>query len=532
MITRKWKAAAAVTAVGAIALAACAPSEDDSGGGGSGDTLTIATTTDVNNYNPLVGNSRSDYWITNLMYPHLLTIDASGAKQAGVATDWGYDDPSTGFYEIRDDMEWSDGKPLTAKDVAFTLNAVKEDKPAGTLYGQMSNVESAEATSDTHVELHLSEPDATVVAEIGFWGNIVPEHVFGQADTVATFANDKDWVGAGPYTLTDATKGQSYTLKRHEPYPFAPDGKPTLDKVVYKVYPDVNSEILALKNGDVDAIANALPPAQVESLRDTDGLTVEEVPGLGYAHLVYNMDKAPLDNVKVRQALAHSVDYDAIRNVVLQGQAQSTGSSPISPVLGQWYDSSLEEYEFDPDMARSLLEDAGFTADGDGNFPLSFRMIYSLQDAVISQLADIVKDGAEQAGITVELQGLERNTWLDKTDAGDYDIYAGSFAIMDDPVTNMTLTYLPGGAINYTHVDDPELSDLITQAQTITDPEQQKDLMQQAARIVHDKVYDNIMYVQTLYMAHSSEWTGFQVKPSELLSIVGPNSLANVTHSD
>ncbi|WP_285102069.1 ABC transporter substrate-binding protein [Promicromonospora sp. MEB111] len=528
---------AATAAAGALALAACAPQAPSSDGEGSGapaeagdDTLTIATTTDVVNYNPLIGNSRSDYWVTNLMYPHLLSIADDGSKEASLATDWGYVDETTGFYEIRDDFTWSDGEPLTADDVAWTLNAVKQDAPAGTFYGQMGHVESAEAVSPTRVEVTLTEPDTSVIEEIGFWGNIVPQHVFEPAGSVAEFANDGEdgWVSAGPYVLTDVQAGQSYTLERtEEPYPLVEGGTPVPARVVYRVYPDVNTEILAQQSGEVDVIANALPPAQVEQLRSTEGIEVAEVPGLGYAHMVYNMDQPDLAKTEVRQALAHAADYETIREVVLQGQAVSTGSSPLMPVLSQYHDDSLTEYEFDPELSRSLMEDAGYEADADGMFPVTFRLLYSLQDSVTSQWAQLVKDSAAEAGIAIELEGLERNTYLARTDEGDYDIYAGNFAIMDDPVTNFTLSYLPGGAINYTHVDDPELNDLVAQAAVTADPDEKVALMQEAAALVHEQVYDNIMYTQNLYMAYSSDWDGFVVKPSELLSIVSAQSIAS-----
>ncbi|WP_298461073.1 ABC transporter substrate-binding protein [uncultured Cellulomonas sp.] len=539
--------AAAVTALAALALAACAPQApeeaDAPATGGStaaaagSDTLTIATTTDVVNYNPLIGNSRSDYWITNLMYPHLLSIADDGSKEPMLATDWGYVDDTTGYYEIRDDFMWSDGEPLTADDVAYTLNAVKRDAPAGTFYGQMGTfeAESAVAVSDTRVEFTLTEPDTSLVEEIGFWGNVVPQHVFEPAGSVAEFANDGSdggWVSAGPYLLTDVQAGQSYTMERVEPYPLVEGGVPGPETVVYRVLPDVNTEILALQSGEVDAIANALPPAQVEQLRSTEGIEVVEVVGLGYAHMVYNMDNPDLAKTEVRQALAHAADYESIRQVVLQGQAVSTGSSALMPVLADYYDESLTEYEFDPELSRSLMEQAGYTAGPDGMFPVSFRLIYSLQDSVGSQWAQLVQASAAEAGITIELQGTERNTYLAMTNEGDYDIYAGNFAIMDDPVTNFRLSYLPGGAINYTHVDDPELNELIAQAGVTTDEDEKIELMRQAAAIVHEQVYDNIMYTQNLYVAHSSDWTGFISKPSELLSIVNPVSVASARKTD
>lgn len=522
----------AASLVAAVVLAGCAPTAPEKGGGGNteaGDaTLTIATTTDVVNYNPLIGNSRSDYWVTNLMYPHLLSIGDDGSKKPELATEWGYIDSTTGFYEIRDDMTWSDGEPVTADDVAYTMNAVKQDAPSGTFYGQMENFVSAEAVSDTRVEIVLGSPDTSIVEEIGFWGNVVPRHIFEPAGSVAEFANDgaEGWVSAGPYELTDVQVGQSYTMERVDDYPLVEGGTPIAASVVYRVFPDVNTEILALQSGEVDVIANALPPAQVEQLRSTDGIVVEEATGLGYAHMVYNMDNPDLNKVVVRQALSHAVDYEAIRTVVLQGQADSTGSSPLMPVLADYYEEG-EEYEFDVDLARSLMEEAGYTADASGVFPPSFRLIYSLQDSVTSQWAQLVQESAAEAGITITLQGSERNTYLAQTNAGDYDIYAGNFAIMDDPVTNFTLSYLPEGAINYTHVDDPKLNALIAEATVTEDRDEKIAIMRDAAAIVKEQVYDNIMYTQNLYFAHSAEWDGFVSKPSELLSIVNPISIAS-----
>jgi len=530
MYPRRIALAVAALVASALTLSACAPSAPPTATAVAGSqTLTVATTTDVVNYNPLIGNSRSDYWITNLMYPHLLSIANDGSKVPQVATKWGYVNEKTGFYEIRHDLKWSDGQPLTAEDVAWTMNAVKKDKPSGTFYGQLANLDTATAVSTTRVEFTLTKPDSSVVEEIGFWGNIVPKHVFEKAASVAKFANDGTdggWVSAGPYKLTKVQVGQSYTLDRVDTYPLISGGTPLSAHVVFRVFPDINTEILALQSGEVDLIANALPPAQVAKLKATSGVTVEESVGLGYAHMTYNMDNPDLAKLEVRQALAHAVDYEAIRKVVLQGQAVSTGSSPLMPVLKDYYDSSITEYDFSTDKSRRLMEKAGYTAGSGGMFPVKFRLIYSLQDSVTSQWATLVKDSAAQAGIAIELQGTERNTYLAKTNKGDFDIYAGNFAIMDDPVTNMTLSYLPGGAINYTHVNDSKLNDLIAQGAATTDKGKKVTLMREAAKIVRDNVYDNIMYTQNLYFAYSSKWTGFVSKPSELLSLVNPVSLA------
>jgi peptide/nickel transport system substrate-binding protein len=103
---------------------------------------------------------------------------------------------------------------------------------------------------------------------------------------------------------------------------------------------------------------------------------------------------------------------------------------------------------------------------------------------------------------------------------------------MDDPATNMALTYLPKGAINYSYVDDAALNDLITRARVTFERDKQKPILQKAAKMVRDNVYDNVLYTQNLYVAYRSEWSGFTVKPSELLSIVNPVSLASATKSE
>lgn len=236
--------------------------------------------------------------------------------------------------------------------------------------------------------------------------------------------------------------------------------------------------------------------------------------------MTYNLEREVLQDINVRKALVHAVDYEAVREVAVQGQAISASSSPITPSLSEYFDEEAQEYTYDIEESRRLLEEAGVEN-------LELTMIYSMQDPVISAWATLVRDSAAEAGITIDLQGLDRNTYLAQVQEGDYDIYAGSFAIMDEPVSNMALQYLPGGAINNAHVEDPELTALIEQAQGTIDDDERTALIQQAASYVQDQAFDNILYVQNLYVAHSDEWDGFVVRPSELLSIIDPESLAN-----
>ncbi|MEU8356441.1 ABC transporter substrate-binding protein [Nonomuraea sp. NPDC048882] len=509
----------------AVALTACAPSVPGSSGSSgspgtqapaSADRLTIGTTADVVNYNPLVGNSRTDSWVTDLMYPKLTQMDATGKRIPYLATEWSYsDDGKVATAKLRDDMKWSDGKPVTASDVVFSVTAVQKEK-FGVVAGLITALDKAEAVSPTEVRFKLTRPDGTFLDNVGFWLPVVPEHVFSKAPSVQKFANDKDWVSAGPFKLTKVERGQRYIMDRVDD--FGP-GQPTVKQVVFRVFPDVNTEVLALRNGEIDMIGNVLPPATAIELKNDQKVKLEQIPSLGWAHLQYNTKRKPLDDVRVRQALAHAVDYEAIRNIALKGFAKSSNSSVLTPSLPQWTDTASKEYAFDPEQSKKLLAEAGQTN-------LSLSMIYDQADPNIARWAPMVRDAAKKAGITIELQGLERNTYLDKTTKRDFDIYAGSWAVMDNPPANLGLAFKSGGFINYAQVEDPKLDDLIDQAQRALTQEEAKTPIQEAARIIHDQVYDNVLYVETFNVAHSAKWTGFQPMPSELLSILNPLSLA------
>jgi peptide/nickel transport system substrate-binding protein len=516
--------------LGALTLsAACAPSVPGSAGGSGADTgsgsqtpagtdrLTIGTTADVVNYNPLVGNSRTDSWVTNLMYPHLTQMDEAGKRVPYLATEWSYsEDGKTATAKLRDDMKWSDGKQVTADDVVFSVTSVQKEK-FGVVAGLITALDKAEAVSPTEVAFHLSRADGTFLDNVGFWLPIVPKHVFEKAPSVQKFANDANWVSAGPFKLTKVERGQRYIMERVDG--FGP-GQPAVKEIVFRVFPDVNTEVLALRNGEIDLIGNVLPPATATELKNDQQVKLQQIPSLGWAHLQYNTKRKPLDDVRVRQALAHAVDYEAIRAIALKGYAKSSNSSVLTPSLPAYTDPASKEYAFDPEQSKKLLAEAGVAN-------LSVGMIYDQADPNIARWAPMVRDSAKKAGITIKLQGLERNTYLDKTAKRDFDVYAGSWAVMDNPPANLGLAFKTGGFINYAQVSDPKLDDLIDQAQRALTQEEAKAPIQEAARIIHDQVYDNVLYVETFNIAHSARWTGFKPMPSELLSILNPLSLAS-----
>ncbi|HVJ53374.1 MAG TPA: ABC transporter substrate-binding protein [Aliidongia sp.] len=485
--------------------------------------LTVGTTADMIDYNPLTSDSRTDRWILDLMYPSLMRVTEDGGTADVLAVDWQYaDEGRIVRLKIRDDFRWSDGVPITAEDVAFTIEAIKREN-LGVTAASIPAFEAAKVLSPTEVEFRLSRPDGTFKSAVGLWMPIVPAHVFGKVGQIKGFANDHDWVSAGPYRLVKVERGQRYVMERVDSYPMAPNGRPTLDEVVFRVFPDVNAEVLALRNGDLDLVANTLPPNLARSLENNPTITLQPVKSLGFAHIEFNLKRSPLDQVEVRQAIAHAINYDAIRRVVLRGAGLSSDSSVLTPTLKFWHDPSVTEYSFDPNAARALLAKAGISH-------LSVSMVYDQADPYIASWAQIFRDSAAEAGIEIKLNGMERNTYLQRTHDHDFEIYAGSWSIMDNPPSYLGFAFKTGAFVNFGQLSDPALDKLIDRAQEALTPEAALDPVREAAKLIHDEVYDDPLYVQEFRIAfNASRWTGFEVQPSDLLSIVNPQSLARVT---
>lgn len=536
IVKGRWRVAVALGAVAALGLSGCSLNEDNaSSGSGSGDgsVLRIGTTTDVSNFNPLQSLSKTDSWILNAMYPHLLRIDENAKKAPELAKEYKYeDDGKTAVFTLRDDFKWTDGKPVVAEDVKFSAEMIMKYK-LGNVAAKLTWVESIEAPDTTTVKFKLSQPYAPFAEGVGFWMSIVPKHVFESAGDLSKFPNDSNWVGAGPFVLDSMTKGQRYVMKRNENYPLAPGGKAAVSQVEYRVYPDVNTMMLALRNGDIDMMGTPVPVSAAKTFENDSKIKLQKVGALGFAHLTYNMNNKHLAKQEVRQALSMSVDTKAIISSVLQGDAQQM-AGPISPIFADYDNTEIQPYAYDPDGAKAKLTAAGYRdGNGDGFFDgLTIGVACDQSNANITRVVQLFRESAAKAGIKLENQCVERNTFLTRTKNGEYDIDATQWGVFDNPMDQLRSTYLssnPGG-INYNLLKSDEMDKLINDAAGTTDPEAFKVKIKNIDKVVHEQAYLTPLYVENFQFAYNaSKFTGFVASPSDLLGMVTAYSLAQVT---
>lgn len=505
-----------------------------------GGTLTIGTLSDPDTLNVLQSNSVTGSWIQNLLYPSLLVMNEDGEKIGYIATDWGYsDDGLTAWYELRDDVYWQNGEPLTSEDVKFTAEVTK-DHQIGFNASLLADVVSISTPTPTRIVFELEDTYGPFLTSLGFWLRLVPKSEWESVADPKTFAN-ADPVGAGPFELVSYEDGQYYRLEAVDQWFDAPAGRPYLDEVVYRVYPDINTMVLALLRGDIDLAANPIPPASLDQVRQAADVNTASTASLGYYYMGFNMqneDSKPLQDVTVRQAIATALNKEMMRNMVMRGQAIDVAVA-VSPVLGDWHNPDVTSYEYDPEAARQMLADAGYvdtTGDGilnapDGE-PLRFRLLYDGGHAVLPRVMRIVDEDLQQVGIAVDHVAVERNTYLATFRSQDYDIMAGGWGIMDEPADYLYLlyhsdTFGPDG-INRGGVNNPELDVLIDKARGALDHDDAVAYVHAIQEKLIELMPDIPLFTETYTFGYRNTFANYGVYPSDLRGMVDPQSLARV----
>ncbi|MEW1846769.1 ABC transporter substrate-binding protein [Nonomuraea angiospora] len=259
---------------------------------------------------------------------------------------------------LRPGMRFSDGEPVSAADVAFTVNYLIDKKSP--LFGpKLAGVREVRAKGET-VEFTLADSSSSFVPTVLAQMPILPEHIWKDVDDPAKFTNDAP-VGSGPFTFAGRKLGAEMRFAPNKEHFSAPK----VDGLVMTVLGSFDAEVGGLAQGDIDMLGDIQSVAQLGSLQGKAGITVIPVESFGWAGLHYNMRQAPFDDRHFRRALSYLVPVQDIIDVVLDGQGKPAGSA-IAPTLTKWYDPSLKPFPYDLQAAMNELRQAGYVFDRAG----------------------------------------------------------------------------------------------------------------------------------------------------------------------
>jgi peptide/nickel transport system substrate-binding protein len=392
-----------------------------------------------------------------LTYDYLVNYKMTDMSPApGLAKSWDTSDGGkTWTFHLRDGVTWSDGKPLTAADVAFTYNRVLHGTIEGTNWSTyLTSVSKVTAPDATTVQLTLSKPNAVLpLLPIP----IVPEHVWRSVSEkqMKTYAaepkNGQPVVGSGPFRLVAGTAGGS--TFRFERNPHYWGGKPHIDEVDFRVFKSKDPAVQALIKGEVDFVED-ITPLQVRALKGHQGITAHNGVSPLFEEIAFNTgavdtksgkpigdgNKA-LRDPKFRHALGYALDLDRIVRSAYQGAAQP-GQTIIPAAYSNyhWQPPKDQAFTFDLAKARQLLDAAGYKKGSDGKRtmpngkPIGTLRLFARANAKASlDTMTFFQEWLKQLGIDAKVTAMDTNKLSDVILSGEYDAFQWDWFVEPDP---------------------------------------------------------------------------------------------------
>jgi peptide/nickel transport system substrate-binding protein len=535
--SRVWLVAALVVVVlVAVVAIGCGGSSgtttSDSSAAPSGDQPVFRLGTVGMGYdsiNPFVGMFAQDYAAWMLMYPNLVQYSNELKAQPDFAESWTTSaDGLTWTFKLKAGAVWTDGKPITASDAAFTINTVVklQSGAAAALSPFVPGIKSATAVDDTTLEVKLAAPSAALLANL-FQLPILPEHVWSQyaagdgakLKSVTLDPAKETVVAAGPFTIEKLDIKGTTIFKRVDTF-YGP--KPMIKGYGFQLFTNADAAIQALKAGQIDCVYQ-LPPTSADTLKGDAALQVQGFGGSMPQTLIVN-DSAnnkrhpELRNLQVREAINLAVDRTAMIDTVYNGFAVPGGSLLLPLYVPEFLSADVPVTERDVTKANQLLDDLGFAKGGDGiRVADGVKMEYTLlvgtmNRAIDSRLGEMLTQNLADVGIGLQQKVVDNQVPLIMTTPKpytDYDMTLIMWGLTPDPDwSTLISTSTMLGAYNLTGYSNPEYDKLWTQQTSEMDAAKRRAIIDQmSTMLVNDQVFTPICYTE-MATSWNKKWQG------------------------
>jgi peptide/nickel transport system substrate-binding protein len=310
--------------------------------------------------NPFVDSNEGNTECFRLVYDLLARSNTEGIPTPWAAESWTVVDPTTVEVKLREDMVFHDGVPVTASDVKYSYDIQKE-QGASVYRPFIEPIELIEIVDDYNLIFHLEKPYPALFQTTFGMIFILPEHIWKNAPDLKAEYPNEPIIGSGPFMWNRWIRGEEIRLDANKNY-FQP---PNVDALTMVALANPDAIFLALANEDIHMHDRRLLPAAIQSLEGIPHLTRVDRDDFGVYYGGFNLRVPPFDNKVLREAIAHLVDYDTIVNVILGGFA-IPGKGIIAPSNEFWHNPDQKVRLYDPNLARSILADAGFEWDEQG----------------------------------------------------------------------------------------------------------------------------------------------------------------------
>jgi peptide/nickel transport system substrate-binding protein len=351
--------------------------------------------------------------IMQLVYDTLLVKDDKFELIPSLATSFvESEDHKTFTFRLRSGVKFHNGKPLTSADVKYTFDSLLSPALKSPVRGALDKITSIVTPDAETVIFQAKEPFYTFAANIPAIG-IIPDGAGTEMSTAP--------IGSGPYKFISYTEGDLVKLEANPDYW---NGAPAVPRVHIKFVADNSTRQAELMSGGVDLAYNSgFDPETIRALQGRRGIQVQQVEGVNIDYLGVNTSPlSQMANPRLRQAVAYAIDRDVIISRLLRNQA--TRAEAILPTAHWAYEKNVTAYNHNPERAKQLLDEAGFTdPDGDGTQTRVTIKLMTNTTQITRNIASIMKEQLRAVGINLEIESFEFATLIDKVTKGQFDMY-------------------------------------------------------------------------------------------------------------
>lgn len=471
------------------ALPATAAEEGKPGG-----TVVMVSSQVPRHFNAAVQSGIATMLPAAQIFAFLARADADWNIKPYLAESWVVaDDNLSVTFKLRKDATFHDGKPITSKDVAFSIEMQKANHPFKTSLGAVDSVE----TPDEHtavVKLKTPHP-ALLIAMSTSILPIIPQHIYGDGQEIKSHPrNTNDVVGSGPFVLKEYKKGEYMVLEKNPNYFIA--NRPYLDKIIINIIRDGASRVISMEKGDAHIYPFISSVSDITRLKKAEGLvtTDDGYEGIGANNwLAFNTKKAPLDDVRVRQAIAYAIDRNFITKALHRG-ASKPSTGPIVPG-SPFYTDDVATYDLDLEKSMALLDEAGYKPGADGmRMKLEIDYLPSVPD-VQQRIAEYLRPQLKKVGIEVKVRtSPDFPSWAKRISNWEFDMTMDLPFNWGDPVIGVHRTYLCDNAkkgviwSNTQQYCNEEVDKLLIAAGQNMDKEERRQQYFAATKILTDEL--------------------------------------------
>lgn len=484
------------------------------------DTLNIVLADEIVSLDPAYSYDNLTNQVVNQITQGLLYFDYSGQLQPQLCSSWEAVDSTTYVYQIRDDVCFSDGSPMTMEDVLFSLNRHMDEDVASYLAWMYANVDSIEQTGDWEITVHLSVPDAAwQYAFATTAGHIISKEYY-EANAEQFGQPGVGVIGTGPYVLDSWTTGSEIKLTYNENY-WDKENVPQFKNIDFKIITDANTQATTLASGQADYMFDP-PTEMLDTIREAENMSVTEVDGWTVLWMAMNCQSGPFSDVNVRKAVAYALDKDSLyEGVLTENGSYAKNGMPFSSALygsesESWtaYAETAVDEKNDIEKAKEYLAQSAYP---DG-FECS---LYINQDSIYNSIAVYVQSALSQIGIdvTIETKSGDEMSNIQFGSTRDYDLAIVRWTADYPDVSGQLYplfhsSNIAEGGGNTSCYSNPEVDALLEAEVASIDMKERTELMQQALTIIaNDTPMIGFDYPYKR-VAMNSELTGFEANAS------------------